>query len=67
MDLDARGVVPGPWQFLLRTLFVRLVRHALNDDGAPDGTSILRALSVVWGEAADGIRTHDLLHGKQTL
>ena len=42
MDLDAGRIVPRPWQPLLRTLIGRLVLHALNDDGAPDGTSILR-------------------------
>jgi hypothetical protein len=47
MDLDARGIVPRPWQPLLRALIVRLVLHALNDDGAPDGTPILRALATV--------------------
>ena len=47
MDLDARGIVPRPWQSLLRALIVRLVLHALNDDGAPDGTPILRASDSV--------------------
>jgi hypothetical protein len=28
---------------------------------------VVEDLLVVHGQAADGIRTHDLLHGKQTL
>jgi hypothetical protein len=46
MDLDARGIVPRPWQPLLRTLIAKLVLHALNDDGAPDGTFIQRCSPV---------------------
>jgi hypothetical protein len=49
MELDARGIVPRPWQSWLTALIVRLVLHALNDDGAPDGISIPRALATVFG------------------
>jgi hypothetical protein len=38
MELDARRIVPRPWQPLLRALIVRPFLHAINDDGAPDGT-----------------------------
>jgi hypothetical protein len=43
MDLDARGIVPCPWHSVLQALIVRLVLHALNDDGAPDGTTVMAA------------------------
>jgi hypothetical protein len=39
MDLDARGIVPRLWPSLLRPRITKRVVHALNDDGAPDGTS----------------------------
>jgi hypothetical protein len=46
MDHDARGIVPCPWHSFLQALIVRLVLHALNDDAAPDGTSVLLAATA---------------------
>jgi hypothetical protein len=41
--------------------------EGLAAEGATTPQSEIPADSGDFGEAADGIRTHDLLHGKQTL